>query len=140
MKIIFSITLFVSFVVFTAIMTAGLLTVSSKQNIATNPTIVPTRVAATSTPKKNNTTTIPTTVPTPAITMAEVAKHNSVSSCWFTVDNKVYDATSFIDQHSGGSNPILQSCGQDASSYFHSRHGNRELSYMSSFLIGTISQ
>lgn len=54
------------------------------------------------------------------ITKDEVATHNSKASCWTIIDSNVYDLTSYVSGHSGGSE-ILRACGVDGSSLFNSR-------------------
>ena len=47
--------------------------------------------------------------------MVEVAKHNTLKSCWIVVEKKVYDVTGMIPHH----NPIIQKqCGKDATEGF----------------------
>jgi cytochrome b involved in lipid metabolism len=53
-------------------------------------------------------------------TLAEIAPHNSRTSCWMAIEGKVYNVTSFIPRHPGGT-AILQGCGKDATSMFNSR-------------------
>lgn len=74
-------------------------------------------------------------------TLAEVAQHDSVESCWAAVDGKVYDLTDWIDQHPGGPQRIEQLCGTDASQAFRNQHGgNPEAnSELASFEIGTLA-
>ncbi|KIY51615.1 cytochrome b5 [Fistulina hepatica ATCC 64428] len=45
--------------------------------------------------------------------MREVQKHNSARSCWVVFDGDVYDVTSYIAQHPGGSRILLQNAGKD---------------------------
>ena len=52
-------------------------------------------------------------------TASDVAAHASASDCWTIVDGKVYNITSFIPSHPGGP-AIIQACGKDGSSLFHS--------------------
>lgn len=75
-------------------------------------------------------------------TMADVAEHNSASSCWTAINGSVYDVTSWIDQHPGGAAPILSLCGTDGSSAFNAQHGGqrRPESELATFKIGTLSQ
>eukprot|EP00793_Prasinoderma_coloniale_P006659 PRCOL_00001489-RA len=56
------------------------------------------------------------------VTMAEVAKHASVESCWTVVDGKVYDVTEFLNSHPGGDRAILALAGVDASEAFVAMH------------------
>lgn len=50
-------------------------------------------------------------------TVADAALHNMAGDCWMIIDGKVYNVTSFISQHPGGS-AIIPFCGQDASQAF----------------------
>jgi cytochrome b involved in lipid metabolism len=58
------------------------------------------------------------------LTMAEVKKHASASSCWSVVDGEVFDLTKWINRHPGGAGRILDMCGQDGSAAYHGQHGN----------------
>jgi len=40
--------------------------------------------------------------------MSEVETYNTEASCWSTVNGKVYDLTSWINQHPGGPKKITQ--------------------------------
>lgn len=55
-------------------------------------------------------------------TMAQVAAHNSSASCYTAINGTVYDLTSFIHQHPGGSGAIISLCGIDGSSAFNAQH------------------
>ncbi len=55
---------------------------------------------------------------------SEIIKHNTAKDCWIIVFNKVYDITSFVYKHPGGSEILLSRAGEDASSFFQTRHGN----------------
>lgn len=54
------------------------------------------------------------------LTKDEVAKHSSADNCWTIIDGAVYDLTSFISRHPGGSE-ILRACGIDGTSLFKQR-------------------
>jgi 4-hydroxysphinganine ceramide fatty acyl 2-hydroxylase len=63
----------------------------------------------------------------PTIPRADVESHNTSKSCYVTLGTKVYDVTSFIDDHPGGGDLILEYAGKDVSeimtdevSHFHS--------------------
>ncbi|VDK72149.1 unnamed protein product [Litomosoides sigmodontis] len=60
------------------------------------------------------------------VTRAHVAEHNTGSSSWMCIDNKVYDLTTFLDQHPGGSEVLLKMAGLDATEAYedvgHSTH------------------
>ncbi|KAF2177609.1 mitochondrial cytochrome-like protein b2 [Zopfia rhizophila CBS 207.26] len=53
---------------------------------------------------------------------AEVAKHNSKSSCWIVLDSQVYDITSFLAEHPGGAAILLKHGGADATTEFNKYH------------------
>ncbi|PWA96430.1 cytochrome b5, heme-binding site-containing protein [Artemisia annua] len=64
-------------------------------------------------------------------TMKEASEHNSAGDCWVVIDGKVYDVSSYLDDHPGGDDVLLQAT--DFSSFylfFHSktqfRHGIRQ--------------
>jgi predicted heme/steroid binding protein len=74
-------------------------------------------------------------------TLAEVQKHSTQSSCWTTINGKVYDVTSWISQHPGGAQAILSLCGKDGSSAFNAQHGGqrRPANELAGFLIGSLA-
>lgn len=49
----------------------------------------------------------------PTIPITEVQAHNSSKSCYVTLDEKVYDVTSFLEDHPGGGDLILEYGGKD---------------------------
>jgi len=58
------------------------------------------------------TTTMPArTLPT--IPAEEVRSHNTEKSCYVTIDERVFDVTSFIEDHPGGGDLILEYAGKD---------------------------
>jgi len=57
-----------------------------------------------------------------AISMAEVAKHNSKTDCWVVVDGNVLDVTSFLSEHPGGELAIITFAGKDATEEFNMIH------------------
>ncbi|KAG0005025.1 fatty acid alpha-hydroxylase [Entomortierella chlamydospora] len=75
-------------------------------------------------------------------TLAQVQDHNNADSCWVILNNNVYDVTSFITDHPGGEELILDYAGKDISlimkdelSHLHSE-GAYEM--LDEFLVGTI--
>lgn len=96
-------------------------------------------------------TTTPTPAPTPsngtsgtvkAYAMSEVAVHKDASSCWTVVNGSVYDLTSWIGKHPGGSVVITLLCGRDGSSEFSDQHGGqrRPEQELAGFKIGTLKK
>ncbi len=76
------------------------------------------------------------------MTMSDVAAHSNASSCWSVIDNTVYDLTSWIPQHPGGQQAILQLCGKDGSEKFNDQHGGMEpmVTVLAGFKIGELSR
>jgi cytochrome b involved in lipid metabolism len=56
------------------------------------------------------------------LTVAEVKKHDSVSSCWSIVYGNVFDLTKWITKHPGGADKIRAICGKDGTSSFERQH------------------
>ncbi|MBX4206442.1 cytochrome b5 domain-containing protein [Candidatus Parcubacteria bacterium] len=85
----------------------------------------------------------PTSAPASAsITLAQVAAHNSRTSCWAVIGGFVYDLTSWIPHHPGGEQAILQLCGTDGTAKFNGQHGSDATAKatLSGFKIGTLTQ
>ncbi|MDR8018223.1 cytochrome b5-like heme/steroid binding domain-containing protein [Nesterenkonia aerolata] len=60
---------------------------------------------------------------TAALTMDEVAQHDSADSCWTVVDDTVYDLTEWVAEHPGGEQAIEGLCGTDGTEAFEQQHG-----------------
>lgn len=58
-----------------------------------------------------------------ASALDQVAAHATRESCWSLINGNVYDLTSWIPQHPGGEQAILQLCGADGSAKFNGQHG-----------------
>lgn len=73
------------------------------------------------------------------ITLEEVAFHDTPRDCWVVIYDRVYDISTFLDEHPGGSDVMLEYAGQDASTAFrssgHSRHTAKTLDR---FLVGEL--
>ena len=88
------------------------------------------------------TTTQPQTSSSPqGITLAQVATHNSRSSCWTVIGNGVYDLTSWIPNHPGGEQAILSLCGKNGSTGFSQAHSgqSKPASVLIGFKVGTLA-
>jgi cytochrome b involved in lipid metabolism len=86
-------------------------------------------------------TTVESSQTTPSgYTAAQVAEHNSSTSCWTIVNGNVYDVTSFIKKHPGGSGAIKSMCGKDGSEDFNNQQGgeNRPEKTLGTFFIGAL--
>lgn len=61
--------------------------------------------------------------------MSEVAKHNSRSTgVWVVINSEIYDLTSFLDTHPGGSKIILANAGKDVTDLFTPVHPSNAIS------------
>jgi len=80
--------------------------------------------------------------PASGIASAEVAAHNSRETCWSTINGNVYDLTSWIPQHPGGEQAILQLCGTDGSAKFNGKHGDapKQAAILIGFKLGVAAQ
>ncbi|QIX02292.1 hypothetical protein AMS68_007809 [Peltaster fructicola] len=56
------------------------------------------------------------------ISYSEVQQHRSEQSCWVILYGDVYDVTSFVPEHPGGSSIIMQLAGTDATEEFDPVH------------------
>lgn len=56
----------------------------------------------------------------------EVLLHNTKDDCWIIVRNNVYDITAFIAAHPGGMDILLARAGEDATSFFITKHGRNK--------------
>jgi len=99
-------------------------------------------IVATSTPKTGGSKVPPTTITKApnTYTLADVATHNTATSCWSAINGGVYDLTSWINQHPGGAQAILGLCGRDGSAAFNDQHGGqrRPANELAGFQIGTL--
>ena len=98
----------------------------------------PANNVVTTAPKKN---TAPVVKPTTPKTTPPLP-HNSSTSCWTVVSESVYDVTSFINKHPGGSGAIKSLCGKDGTSSFENQHDGqrRPEQELASLKIGTLKQ
>jgi cytochrome b involved in lipid metabolism len=79
---------------------------------------------------------------------ADIVKHNSVSDCWVIYSGKVYDITTYTNQHPGGSSVYnAQTCGHDVTAYLQGdataagrSHSHSAKAYytLAQFEIGTV--
>ncbi len=101
--------------------------------------------STTSQTETTNATSTPTSDSQKKITLADIAKHATAQDCWMAIDGIVYDVTSFIPGHPGGS-AILMGCGKDATELFNTKggrgdgHGGRAQAMLPSLQIGVLSK
>lgn len=64
--------------------------------------------------------------PSGTYSMAEVSAHATSASCWSAISGNVYDLTTWIERHPGGSGAILGLCGTDGTAKYSGKHGGAE--------------
>lgn len=80
-----------------------------------------------------------------SFTISEVSGHNNASSCWTIIHDKVYDVTSLIPTHSGGSEAILEDCGKDGTVGFDTKykdqsHSSEAVSILNNYYVGDLKK
>ncbi|KFY55443.1 hypothetical protein V496_07005 [Pseudogymnoascus sp. VKM F-4515 (FW-2607)] len=74
-------------------------------------------------------------------TFAEVAKHNSKKDVYLVIHDKVYDTTSFVDEHPGGEEVLLDVAGQDATEAFEDvGHSDEAREILTGIEVGTLKR
>lgn len=74
-----------------------------------------------------------------ALNLTEVAKHNSAGNCWMIISGKVYDFTTYIPGHPGGSQ-MVPYCGQDGTAAFVGKpHSSFADSLLAGYLLGNLN-
>ncbi|KAK8567367.1 hypothetical protein V6N13_105339 [Hibiscus sabdariffa] len=72
-------------------------------------------------------------------TMQEASQHNTKDDCWVVIDGKVYDVSSYLDEHPGGDDVVLAATGKDATDDFEDAgHSESAKELMQSFCIGEL--
>ncbi|KNA17458.1 hypothetical protein SOVF_079800 [Spinacia oleracea] len=73
-------------------------------------------------------------------TKAEVSLHDKRTDCWVIIKDKVYDVTSYVEEHPGG-DAILTHAGDDSTEgFFGPQHGTRVFDIIDDFCIGELEQ
>ncbi|CAG9582967.1 unnamed protein product [Danaus chrysippus] len=77
------------------------------------------------------------------ITIEEVKKHKRKNSVWMIIHDDVYDVTSFLHEHPGGEESLLDFAGKDGSQAFedvhHSEDASRSYKWVFLALAGAIA-
>jgi len=93
--------------------------------------------------KSEEETTVEVTLPEKrelgSYTLAEVATHNSPDDLWLVINGKVVDVTSYLEDHPGGSDILLDHAGTDATVEFEDvGHSDSAIEEMEKFVIGVL--
>lgn len=82
--------------------------------------------------------------PTKYFTREEVSKHNLKSDCWIIINGGVYDVTSYLQDHPGGSYTIMDNAGKDATydfeNVFRHLHSAKANALKEDFLVGRLRE
>jgi len=75
------------------------------------------------------------------LTYAEISSHSSKKDLYLVIHDKVYDTTSFVDEHPGGEEVLLDVGGQDATEAFEDvGHSDEAREILDGLLIGTLKR
>lgn len=75
-------------------------------------------------------------------TAKDVAKRSTAKSCWTIINGSVYDLTTWVSRHPGGSRVITAICGKDGSKAFNGQHRGQgsPTSQLKKFRIGALKK
>ncbi|CAA9966102.1 hypothetical protein CFE70_009499 [Pyrenophora teres f. teres 0-1] len=74
-------------------------------------------------------------------TYSDVSEHNTKKDLFIVVHDKVYDATSFVDEHPGGEEVLLDVGGQDSTEAFEDvGHSDEAREILDGLLVGTLKR
>ncbi|KAF2860609.1 cytochrome b5 [Piedraia hortae CBS 480.64] len=77
----------------------------------------------------------------PELTYSEVAKHNTKNDLQVVIHDKVYNVGSFVDEHPGGEEVLLDVGGQDATEAFEDvGHSDEAREILSKMLVGELKR
>lgn len=76
-------------------------------------------------------------------TYVDVAKHASPADCWIVVRDRVYDVTSYLRSHPGGSGTITPWCGKESTVAYETEdgagtHSSRANQLLQNYYIGDL--
>ncbi|OJI98595.1 hypothetical protein ASPVEDRAFT_38089 [Aspergillus versicolor CBS 583.65] len=75
------------------------------------------------------------------LTFKEVADHNTKKDLYMVVHDKVYDCSSFVDEHPGGEEVLLDVGGQDATEAFEDvGHSDEAREILDGLLVGKLKR
>jgi cytochrome b involved in lipid metabolism len=80
--------------------------------------------------------------------LEQIALHDRKEDCWFAIEGKVYDVTSYIaGKKHPGDDTIIAGCGKDATELFNTRpmgsgtpHSQKARNFLVNFQIGTLEK
>ncbi|KAK9705901.1 hypothetical protein RND81_07G091000 [Saponaria officinalis] len=73
-------------------------------------------------------------------TKTDVSLHNKRTDCWVIIKDKVYDVTSYVEEHPGGDAILTNAGGDSTEGFFGPQHGTRVFDIIDDFCIGELQQ
>ncbi|KAF4554326.1 Cytochrome b5-like protein 1 [Elsinoe fawcettii] len=78
---------------------------------------------------------------TKTLSYSDVAEHNTKKDLYVVVHDKVYNASSFVDEHPGGEEVLLDVGGQDATEAFEDvGHSDEAREILNGMLVGDLKR
>ncbi|EEQ88318.1 hypothetical protein RJZ56_000474 [Blastomyces dermatitidis] len=78
---------------------------------------------------------------TKELTFTELAEHNTKKDLYVTIHDKIYNVSSFVDEHPGGEEVLLDVGGQDATEAFEDvGHSDEAREILEGLLIGKLKR
>ncbi|CAG7837115.1 unnamed protein product [Allacma fusca] len=75
----------------------------------------------------------------PLFTLDDVSYHDTPNDCWMIIYDRIYDVSSFLTEHPGGDEIMLEYAGRDATLAFRSvGHSNMAESLLKPYLMGIL--
>lgn len=72
-------------------------------------------------------------------TLEEIREHNMSHDTWLIIHDKVYDITSFLEEHPGGEEVLLEQAGADATESFEDvGHSTDAREMLQQYLVGEL--
>ncbi|OOF98946.1 hypothetical protein ASPCADRAFT_394285 [Aspergillus carbonarius ITEM 5010] len=75
------------------------------------------------------------------LTLQEVSTHNTKKDLYMVIHDKVYDVSSFVDEHPGGEEVLLDVAGQDGTEAFEDvGHSDEAREILDGLLVGNVKR
>lgn len=88
--------------------------------------------------EKKRSSNEPVDVKPKSYSKSEVSEHNKRNDCWIIIKDRVYDVTSYVEEHPGG-DAILDHAGDDSTDgFFGPQHATRVFDMIEDFYIGEL--
>ncbi|XP_024020691.1 cytochrome B5-like protein [Morus notabilis] len=71
---------------------------------------------------------------------AEVSLHNKRTDCWIIIKDKVYDVTSYVEEHPGGDAILAHAGGDSTEGFYGPQHATRVFDMIDDFYIGDLEK